>query len=85
VGKNGIALRAYPSPARELVTIQHDKATSTSALEILTIDGKLLQTVKPAVGTVETPINLNSLKTGLYFVRFVNSAGETETLKFVKE
>jgi hypothetical protein len=85
VGKSGIALRAYPSPARELVTIQHDKATSTSALDILTVDGKLLHTVQPKVGTVETSVSLSALQPGLYFVRYVNSDGETETLKLIKQ
>jgi hypothetical protein len=85
VGKNGISLRAYPSPARELVFIQHDKATSTSSLELLSIDGKVLQTIQPTAGTVETSVSLTALKPGLYFVRYVNTNGEIETLKLVKQ
>jgi hypothetical protein len=85
VGKNGIALRAYPSPAREIVTIQHDVSISTSTLEIVTVDGKLMKTIKPAVGTVETAVDLKSLNPGLYFIRYVNTNGEIETLKLVKQ
>jgi hypothetical protein len=85
VGKSGIALRAYPSPATETVTIQHDVSISTSSLEILSIDGKLMKTIKPEVGTVETSVNLKSFNPGLYFIRYVNTDGEIETLKLVKQ
>ena len=85
VGRKGLALRAYPSPASTEVTIQHETATSLSNISILSIDGRLVKTVRPTEGNVETPVDISSLQKGFYLVRYINSDGATETIKLVKE
>ncbi len=85
VGKKGLALRAYPSPASTEVTIQHDIATEISQISIISMDGRLVEIVKPAPGKVETTISLEKLQKGFYMVRYTNSDGEVETVKLVKQ
>lgn len=85
VGRKGLSLRAYPSPASTEVTIQHDIATEISQISIISMDGRLVELVKPAPGKVETTISLEKLQKGFYMIRYTNSEGEVETVKLVKQ
>lgn len=77
-------LRAYPSPARDLVTIEHAAATK-ALLSISTSDGRIVKQVDVKPDMDQTVINISALKAGLYIVRFTDGKGGTESLKLVKE
>lgn len=81
---SNIGLRAYPSPAKDLVTIEH-KVNVAGKLSITTADGRVVKQLdtKPDLG--QTVINISNLKGGLYIVRFMYANGQTETVKLVKE
>ena len=85
VGRKGLALRAYPSPATNEVTIQHETAGQLSQISLLSMDGRLVKTINPTAGKVETTIDLTFLQKGFYLVRFTNGDGEVETVKLVKQ
>lgn len=78
-------LRAYPMPARNSITVQHALVESKAQISISSQDGKLVKTVTPATGSMETPIDLSSLKAGMYLLRFADASGQAETLKIVKQ
>jgi hypothetical protein len=81
---NNFSLRAYPSPARDEVTIEH-ASTNKGTLSVTTMDGRILKQVDLRLELNQTIINLSGLKAGLYVVRFVNADGKTETTKLIKE
>ena len=79
-----IQLRAYPSPARDQVTIEHSP-TSKGSLNITTTDGRVVKQVDIRPDLNQAVINISALKAGMYIVRFTNANGQTETTKLIKE
>ena len=82
--EKNISLRVYPSPAKDQVTVEHT-ITAKGTLGIATTDGRIVKTVDVQPGLNQTIINVSELKAGLYIVRFVNSSGDTETTKLIKQ
>lgn len=79
-----ITLKAYPSPARDQVTIEH-AMTAKGTLSITTADGRIIKQVDTRPELNQTIINVSALKAGLYIVRFVNADGQAETTKLIKQ
>jgi hypothetical protein len=77
-------LKAYPSPARDLVTIEHG-ITSKGKLSITTSDGRVVRQIDLKPELSQTVINISNLQAGLYIIRFANDNGQTETTKLIKE
>jgi hypothetical protein len=77
-------LRAYPSPAKDEVTIEH-AITTKGSLSITTSDGRVIKQIDVRPELNQTIINISNLKAGLYIVRFVNANGQAETTKLIKE
>jgi hypothetical protein len=85
-GRAAIVLRAFPVPVQnQFLTLQHSSANTNSLIRVTSAEGRLIQSIVPAVGSQQTKINLSAAKAGLYLVRFDNGDGETETLKIVKQ
>jgi hypothetical protein len=80
-----VILNAYPSPATSTITIQHDANDEATPLQITSVDGRLVQSVIPSRNSQQTQVNVSRFSPGLYFIRYQNSIGEVETLKFVKQ
>jgi hypothetical protein len=87
VGKNTLtaALKAYPVPATSQITLFHDAATISSTISIVGSDGTVLKTIKPVQGATETQINISSLKSGLYMIRYSILESGIVTTKLVKQ
>jgi len=79
-----ITLRAYPSPTKDQVTIEHVVGVK-GTLSITTTDGRVVKQVDVKPELNQTIINVSNLKAGLYVVRFINESGQTESLKLIKE
>lgn len=77
-------LKAYPSPARDLVTIQH-AVNPKGRLSVTTADGRVVKQIDTKPDLSQTVINISDLKAGLYIIRFANGNGQTETTKLIKE
>lgn len=84
-GKTVSLLRAYPMPARNQVTLQHGAIEGKAQITISSESGQIMKRVVPAVGSMQTAIDLSALKAGMYLLRLENSNGEVETLKVVKQ
>ena len=86
--KNGtegrISVRAFPSPAITQLTLQHEAITNAS-ISITSADGRLLKSISPVKGNIQTTINVSSLQPGLYIIKFQDSEGNMESLKFIKQ
>ena len=79
------ALTIYPNPAKEIITVEVPKSIISNnygSISFYGLTGQELRQQKMQGSTTE--INVSSLPTGIYFVKYV-SQGYTETGKFVKE
>jgi hypothetical protein len=87
VGKNTLtsALKVYPVPATSQLTVFHDPATPSSTISIVSTDGRVLKTLIPVQGATETQVNISSLKSGLYMIRYSILESGTITTKLVKQ
>lgn len=83
-GKNAIVIKAFPSPVHNTITIQHP-AIKNSSIEISSVEGKVMKSVKPAAGLQQTTIDLSELRTGLYFVKYKDESGASEIIKITKQ
>jgi hypothetical protein len=84
-GDAALRLKAYPIPAQNEVTIQHSMADVNSKLLLLAADGRLMQRLQLNRGSRQTSLNLHALQAGLYFVKYEDGNGRSETLRFTKQ
>jgi hypothetical protein len=80
-----IALKAFPQPANNTLTIEHGSVNGKGMLSLSTADGRTVfqSDIKPDVN--QTVINLSAYRPGLYIVRFDNGSGEVESIKVLKQ
>jgi len=83
-GKSSVLLKVFPTLVHNEVTIQHPTA-GDAKIEISSADGEPIKILFPSPDTQQTMVDLSSLKTGFYFVRYKNSSGIIETAKIVKQ
>ena len=86
-GKNAasIVAKAFPVPARNSVTVQHDKLGAGGAISLSTADGRTVKTITPGAQAIQTVIDLQAQTPGIYILRLTNENGEKETIKIVKQ
>jgi Secretion system C-terminal sorting domain len=80
----GGQILAYPVPARDQVTVQHDAAQPNTIISLLSPDGKILQSKVVVPGSFQTQFDINRLNAGIYIVRYADGKGDFQTLKVVK-
>ncbi|MER3464521.1 MAG: hypothetical protein C4329_09080 [Chitinophagaceae bacterium] len=69
-------------PAVNEIFIQHNAAKTGAILTISTQDCRVVKTIAAQTGIMQTRIDLASLQSGLYFVKYDD--GTAEILKVVK-
>jgi hypothetical protein len=85
LGKSSLAstLKLYPTVTSNSVTVEYISAVNS--IDVVSMDGKLLKTVKPIEGSTQASISVSNLNAGLYLLRFSTSEGETASLKLIKQ
>ncbi|RYD70693.1 MAG: T9SS type A sorting domain-containing protein [Verrucomicrobiaceae bacterium] len=81
-GKNAastIVVKAFPVPARDGLTVQHDRISAGGYVSLTTADGKTVRTVTNATG-IQTQMNLTGLTPGLYILRVDDGNGNVESI-----
>ena len=82
---NGLSsLQVYPQPAFEQVTIQHNKATEKAILTLYSSDGKIIMQKLAMPNTLQTQLNIGSINSGLYMVRYDDGSGKTQSKSLIK-
>ena len=76
--------KAFPSPAISELTLQHEAITGGS-IAISSADGRLLRSINPVKGSIQTAINITSLQPGLYILQLQDANGTIESIKFMKQ
>lgn len=84
-GLSSIVMNAFPQPAASRLTVQHATITNNALFTLSTVDGRVVSTIRPTTGSMQTMVDLSKLQSGLYLLRFNDGQGNTETLKVVKQ
>jgi hypothetical protein len=79
-----IVLKAFPVPARDGLTVQHERLQPGGSLTLTTADGKTVRQVSKT-GGIQTQLSLNGLTPGLYILRVDDGNGNVESMKVVKQ
>lgn len=79
-----VLLKAFPSPAKEEITLQHPTSSSKSKILVNAIGGRTVMAQYPNPATQQTRINISQLKTGVYVIVFQDDE-QIQTLKIIKE
>jgi len=83
--QSDVVLKAFPMPVQNELTIQYNTANSNSKIDILSADGRMIKSIALVSGSQEMKVDLTSAKAGVYFARFDNGNGQTQTLKVIKQ
>ena len=78
IKKNSI--RLYPNPANDILNISIERA---SKLEIINASGQVVESTY--LKDSNTSINVSQLKSGIYFVKVIDNAGNVGTQKLIIE
>lgn len=84
-GKSSIVLRAFPQPVASLLTLQHPPIEGKTIVSIANAEGRVVKSVQPATGSMQTYVDMSTLAKGMYFIRISGENGQTETLKVLKQ
>jgi hypothetical protein len=76
-------LITYPNPVTDVLNIDLTGVASEGTINILTLEGKVLQ-VQKTKGTSTVTLNLSQLPQGIYLCRYV-CATEIKTVKIIKQ
>ena len=82
--QSNVMMKAFPMPVQNQVTIQHNSATNNSKIEIVSADGRMIKSVSVSSGSQQSSVDLSSIKTGVYVVRYINN-DNVESLKIIKQ
>jgi hypothetical protein len=73
---------AGPNPARGTITIYRQGSNDAARVELLDVNGKLMQQLNIGAATYATPINVSGLAKGIYLLKLTTSKG-IQTEKFM--
>lgn len=84
-GQSVIVIKAFPQPALSNLTVQHPVVNGKAKITISTADGRVVRSATPALGTMQTQVDLMGLQAGMYMMRFDGGDGAVQTLKVMKQ
>jgi hypothetical protein len=84
-GKTSIVLKAFPQPVLNQLTVQHPIITGNGLLSVSGADGRVVKSLKPATGAMQTYVDMTTLQKGMYMIRFDAGDGNVETMKVLKQ
>lgn len=85
-GKSEVIVKAFPLPVQDQqLTVQHPNAGSKALINLNAADGRLVRSIVPAVGSMQSYVDMIGLQKGLYTLRIDVGDGNVQTLKVVKQ
>src|SRR5205085_5915621 len=78
-------LKVYPTPAQGQLTVQHAQLGASARVQISTMDGRVVRTIKPSNGASNTMVDLSGLSAGMYVLKLDNGSGKIESVTFIKQ
>jgi hypothetical protein len=74
----------YPVPAQDEIMVDHQRLTAKAKMTIISSDGQVLKVVIPTEGSSHTPVNISTLKPGMYYLKLEDGTGDVQTVKLIK-
>jgi hypothetical protein len=74
-----LKLSVFPNPAINSLTVSHGKAGETAVVQVLTLDGKLVKSLRVKPGAVQTAMAVDDLNKGTYIMMFRNNDDKFST------
>lgn len=84
-GRSEIVLKAFPLPVQSFLTLQHPVIETRARINVSNAAGQMIRSVVPAIGSMQTSVDMSTLQKGLYLIRFDAGDGEVKTLKVLKQ
>ncbi len=88
VNENGLAgkgplnaLKIYPNPASERVSVSFEKPVTMGSMEIFDMSGRSVR--KIAKAALESPIDVQDLKSGVYLLKAIDEKGNQFTKRII--
>lgn len=82
-GQAPVIAEVFPNPAKQFVYVAQTNPAKETKFEINSIDGKLVQT--GFISGIRAKIELNNLKSGIYFVNLINDGVKTTKRLVISE
>ena len=80
-----VSFRMFPNPVTDLLTIETNMSErGTGTIEIISLDGRTLQTLRANFENGTNQVNVSSLAQGAYICR-IRNGNHTSSLQFVKQ
>ena len=84
-GRKDLHLFRFPNPTTNTLLVQHQEVSSGDAiLRVSSFDGKVVKALRLALNSVQTNIDVSTLRAGNYVVEFVNG-GKRISTTFIKQ
>jgi hypothetical protein len=82
-----IHFNLYPNPASSALILQHDNKTLAKECmyEIFDLNGRIISQGDLNTNTLQTPIDISSLRSSMYLIRIKKAESTLEMLRFIKE
>ena len=77
-------IEIYPTPAIDAVTIQHNKSAARATITLYTTDGKIILQKLAQQNTYQTQVNVGTLPSGMYLLKYDNGTGDVQTKTLYK-
>jgi hypothetical protein len=84
IKNNFNALRLYPNPVVDKLSIEHDAANLNSKISIYGVAGDLILIAPVSLGNKETILSLSNFPSGTYFAVYFDGQA-SYSYKFVKK
>jgi len=84
-GAGVIVFRVVPTLVTNKTMVQHPATTGAALITLNAADGRVVRSLRPAAGAVQTAVDLSGLQAGLYLLKWNDGAGHSETTKLVKQ
>lgn len=84
-GRSEIVIKAFPQPVQNSLTLQYPNVTGKALISISTADGKIVRSITPSAGSMQSSVDMSGLQKGLYIVRLNTGDGNIQTIKVVKQ
>ncbi len=84
-GRSEIVLKAFPQPVLNVLTLQHPVIEGRAQISVSGADGRMMRTIVPTAGSMQTPVNMSNWQKGMYMIRFDAGDGNVTTLKVLKQ
>ncbi|MES2690908.1 MAG: T9SS type A sorting domain-containing protein, partial [Bacteroidota bacterium] len=80
-----VSVGVYPNPAKDVIHVTYEIASTTTLVEVYDMYGKLILTEKANTGSANNTINIESLPQGMYTLKIMQDGMEADAIKFIKE